>query len=180
MKPNVFMHSLLAPDDFADALRRKIDPEQRTLFSWSGYKGDQPILGEVGNATFRLQKRRYSRNDFAGHFYGTFKPESGGTRIEGYFALPRWARYFMRVWLAFAVLCGVPIFIATLRDVLTGSHEVSGDTWVGLVVPPLLIFVGTGMPMLTRRFGRNDRRFMVEFVQHAADARVDNLETSIR
>jgi hypothetical protein len=179
MKPTVFMHSVLAPDAFADALRRSLDPEHLTLFSLSGYKGDRPILGEVGQDKFRLQKRRYSRNDFAGHFYGTFEPEPGGTRIQGYFAPPRWARYFMRVWLAFAVLCGVPIFVGTLRDVLTGGNGGSGDAWVGLVVPPLLIFVGTGLPMLTRRFGRSDRRYMVEFVQHAAAARVEDLETSI-
>jgi hypothetical protein len=180
MKPTVFMHSVLAPDALAGTLRRSIDPEHFTLFSLSGYKGDRPILGEVDGKSFRLQKRRYSRNDFAGHFYGTFEDEPGGTRIQGYFAPPRWARYFMRVWLAFAVLCGVPIFVATLRDVLTGSHAVSGDVWVGLAVPPFLIFVGTVLPMLTRRFGRNDRRFMVDFVQHAAAARVDDLETSIR
>jgi hypothetical protein len=170
---------VLAPDAFADALRRSIDPEHLTLFSLSGYRGDRPILGEVGKDTFRLQKRRYSRNDFAGHFYGTFASELRGTRIEGYFAPPRWARYFMRVWLAFAVLCGVPLFVASLRDVLSG-HSALGDAWVGLVVPPVLIFVGTGLPILTRRFGRSDRRFMAEFVQHAAAAKVDDLKTSIR
>ena len=31
----------------------------------------------------------------------------------------------------FAVLSGIPIFVASLRDVLTGSREVSGDAWVG-------------------------------------------------
>jgi hypothetical protein len=180
MKPTVFMHSVLVPDAFADALRRSIDPEHLRLFSLAGYKGDRPVLGEVGKGAFRLQKRRYSRNDFAGHFYGNFEHEQGGTRIQGYFAPPRWARYFMRVWLAFAVLCGIPIFVATIRDVLTGSHEVSGDVWVGLAVPPLLICVGTVLPMLTKRFGRNDRKFMLEFVQHAAAARVDDLVTSIR
>ena len=180
MKPTVFLHCPLPPDEFADRLRRRIDPQQRTLFSLSGYKGEKPILGEVGKTEFRLQKRRYSRNDFVGHFYGVFEPESGGTRIKGYFAPPRWARYFMRVWLASAVVCGVPLFVATLRDVITGTHKVSGDTWVGLVVPLLLVFVGTGLPTLTRRFGRNDRRSMVEFVQGAVGARVDDLDTSIR
>jgi hypothetical protein len=73
MKPTVFMHSVLAPDALAGTLRRSIDPEHFTLFSLSGYKGDRPILGEVDGKSFRLQKRRYSRNDFAGHFYGTFE-----------------------------------------------------------------------------------------------------------
>ena len=98
------LHSPLAPVALAEALRRSIDEEHWTLFSLSGYQGDRPLLGEVGENTFRLQKRKFSRNDFAGQFYACFAPEPGGTRIEGYFDAPRWARYFMRIWLAWVVL----------------------------------------------------------------------------
>ena len=163
-----------------DTLRRSIDPEQRTLFSLSGYKGERLVLGEVRESTFRLQKRRYSRNDFAGHFYGTVQAEPSGSRIEDYFDAPRWARYFMRFWLAGAVLCGAPIFVLTLLDVLTGSHHTTGDTWVGLVVPPALILFGTVLPKLGRVFGRGDRKLMLEFLQQTVAARVEDLETSIR
>ena len=163
-----------------DTLRRSIDPERRTLFSLSGYKGDRPVLGEVRQSTFRLQKRRYSRNDFAGQFYGTTEAESGGSRIEGYFDAPRWARYFMRFWLAFAVLCGAPIFVLTLLDVLTGSHHTTGDTWVGLVVPPALILFGTVLPKVGWAFGRGDRKFMLGFLQQTVAATVDDLETTTR
>jgi sigma-B regulation protein RsbU (phosphoserine phosphatase) len=52
----------------------------------------------VGENTFRLQKRRYSRNDFVGHFCARFEPEPGGTKIEGHIDAPRWAKYFMRIW----------------------------------------------------------------------------------
>jgi hypothetical protein len=79
MKPTVILHSSLTPDAFGEALRRAIDPEHWTLFSLSGYEGARPILGEVQAHTFRLQKRRISRNDFAGHFYGQVEPESGGS-----------------------------------------------------------------------------------------------------
>lgn len=180
MRPTIVLHSALDPSTVIERLRTSIDPERRSLFSLSGYEGDRPILGELNPSTFRLQKRRYSRNDFAGHFYGRVEPEIGGSRIEGYFDAPRWARYFMRVWLGFALLCGAPIFIGTLLDVFTGTHHMNGDTWVGIVVPPLLVFFGTAWPKFLRRFGRGDRRFMLEFVQQAADARVEDLETSIR
>ena len=178
--PAVLLHSALAPSTVMDTLRRSIDPEQRTLFSLSGYKGERRVLGEVRESTFRLQKRRYSRNDFAGHFYGTVEAEPGGSRIQGYFDAPRWARYFMRFWLLGAVLCGAPIFVLTLLDVLTGSHHTTGDTWVGLVVPPTLILFGTVLPKVGRVSGRGDRKFMLEFLQQTVAARVEDLETSIR
>jgi hypothetical protein len=58
-----------------ETLRRSIDPEKRTLFSLSG-------------RTFWLKKRLYSRNDFAGQFYGTIEAETGGSRIQGCFDAP--------------------------------------------------------------------------------------------
>jgi hypothetical protein len=47
------------------------------MFSWSGYKGDLPVLGTITGNSFRLQKRRYWRNDFAPYFYGQIAPEPG-------------------------------------------------------------------------------------------------------
>jgi hypothetical protein len=59
MKQSVILHSALTPMAVADALRRAIDEERRTLFSLSGYRGSCPVLGEVTKSTFRVQKRRY-------------------------------------------------------------------------------------------------------------------------
>lgn len=111
---------------------------------------------------------------------GRLKLTPQAAEIQGYFDAPRWARYLKRFWLAFALLCGAPIFVLTLLDVLTGSHHTSGDRWVGLVVPPALIRFGTILPNVGRAFGRGDRKFLLEFLQQTAVARVDDLETSIR
>ena len=86
----------------------------------------------------------------------------------------------MRVWLAGAVICGVPLFVMSLRDAFTGIHEVGGDLWVGLVVPPALIFFGTVLPRLTQRFGRSDRRMMIEFVQQVGAAKAEDIESAVR
>jgi hypothetical protein len=167
------LHSALTPNAVADALRRTIDEQHRTLFSLSGYKGSMPLLGKVGENTFELQKRKYYRNDFAGRFYARFAPEPSGTRIEGYFDYPRWARYFMRIWLAFAVLVGTPIFVGTLIDVVGGSHYVSGDRWVGLTVPPVLVLFGAVLPKIGRLLGKSDERFMLEHIQKTLAARIE-------
>jgi hypothetical protein len=116
------LHSALTPNAVVEALRSSIDEEHWTLFSVSGYRGNRRLLGEVSENTFRLQKRKYYRNDFAGQFYARFAPEPGGTRIEGYFDAPRWTRYFMRIWLAFAVLVSTPIFVRTVIGIIAGNH----------------------------------------------------------
>jgi hypothetical protein len=172
-RPVFVLHSALVPNAVADALRRSIDEKHWTLFSLSGYRGNRPLLGDVGEDTFTLQKRRYRRNDFAGRLYARFEPEPGGTRIEAYFDAPRWARYFMRAWLAFAVFVGTPIFAVTLIDMVAGSHYMRGDLWVGLVVPPGLVLFGAVLPRVGRLLGKADERFMLEHVQNTLAARIE-------
>jgi hypothetical protein len=172
------LHSALAPNAVADALRRSMDEKRWTLFSLSGYRGNRPLLGKVGENTFTVQKRKYSRNDFAGHLFARFEPEGDGTRIEAYFDAPPWARYFMRIWLTGAVLIGTPIFVGTVIDMITGSHHLSGDNWVGLVVPAALVLYGIGFPKIGRLFGKADRRFILDQVQNILAARIEEHEST--
>lgn len=140
------------------------------MFSLSGYKGEKPVLGKIGSSQFRVQKRRrYSRNDFAGHFYGRIEAESSGTRIEGYFDWPRWVRWYMRIWLTGAILVGVPLFVQTFWKIGSGKTRLADD-WVGIVVPPLLIGFGLAVPKVGRLFAKRDRRFLVEYVQRTLRA----------
>ena len=169
----VILHSALVPEAVIAALHLSVDEEHRTLFSFSGYKGSRPVLGEIGVDNFRVQKRRYWRNDFAPHFYGRLYQETGGTRIEGYFDSPRWAKYFVRIWLALAVLGGAPIFVGTLRDRVLGSHYMSGDDWVGLTVPLVLMLFGTVLPKLGRLLGKRDERFMLKHIQNTLTAQIE-------
>ena len=170
-------HSTISPQSVVDVLSHSIDREHWTLYSLSGYKGSRPILGQVEENTFRLRKRRYSRNDFAGDFYGRFEPEQGGTRIEGYFDMPRWAKYFMRIWLAGAVLIGTPIFVGTLLDIATYGDYMTDNKWVGLVVPPALVLYGTVLPSLGRLLGKRDRQFILRHIQNTLAARLEPGET---
>ena len=159
------LHSALTPESLAEVLQHSIDPERRTFFSLSGYRGDRPLLGEVGVNTFRVQMRRYSRNDFAPHFYARFGPEKDGARIEGYFDTRPWMKYFIRVWRSFAILIGTPMFIASAIDVTTGSHYLTSDAWVGLIVSPVLVLCGVFLPKLGHLLGKVDQRFILERLQ---------------
>jgi hypothetical protein len=173
MKSPIVLHSALTPVAVGEALRRSTDEEHRTLFSLSGYRGSRPVLGEVTGNTFRLQKRRYWRNDFAPHLYGQFRSEAGGSRIEAEFDLSRWVKSFMRIWLAGAVVLGVPMFMLSALDFLTGSHHTTGDNRLGLIVPPALVLWGFLLPRIGRFFAQGDERFLLEFLSQSVAARVE-------
>jgi hypothetical protein len=170
---SIILHSALTPVAAADALRRSIDQEKKTLFSLSGYKGSLPVLGEVTETTFHLQKRRYWRNDFAPHLYGQFRAEPGGSLIEVHFDTSRWVRTFMRIWLICVALFGSPMFVLTALDLFTGSHHTAGDTWVGIIVFPAMIAWGFLLPKIGRLIGRGDERFLLDFVQQTLAARIE-------
>lgn len=168
------MQSPMSPDAVADALRRSMDEENRTLFSLSGYKGDQDILGEVVGNTFHLHKRRYCRNDFAPHFYGEIQSDPAGTRIEGRFDLSDWVRLFMWFWLGGVVLIGGSIFLFSLSEVMTGSRHVDGDARVGLIVPPAMAVFGILLPRFGRLMGRGEETFILEHLQNILNARIED------
>jgi hypothetical protein len=173
VKASLVLHSTLDPNAVADALRRSIDEERRTIFSLTGYYGSSPVLGVVTENTFRLRRRRYWRNDFAPCFYGQFYSETGGSRIEARFDLSPWTRNFMRLWLAGVTILGAPIFVTCLIDLTTGNHYISGDAVVGLIVPPAMILWGFVLPKIGRLFGLGDEQALSDFVQEILAARIE-------
>ena len=149
-----------------------MDEERRTLFSFSGYQGDQDVLCEVWGNSFHLQRRRFWRTDFAHNFYGELQPEAGGTRIQGRFQMAAFAQFFMWVWLSGAVLIGGAVFVSSLSAFLT-SGQGADEEWRGLIAPPALLLFGIvffGCGHLSRR---DDETFILEHLQNVLSARID-------
>jgi len=170
-------HSALAPGTIAETLRRDVDQEQYTPFSLSGYKGSKPLLGDLREGSFRLRKRIYYSNGFARRFYATYSAEPGGTRIEGYFDAPLWARWFMRIWVALAVAIGTPIFALTLIDAVRRGNA-GGNLWTGLAVPPALLLCGLLLPRIGRLLGTGGERYVLSFVEQKLAARRQESESA--
>lgn len=143
------------------------------MFSLSGYRGTRPILGKIEGNKIRLEKRRYYHNSFAPYFYATLTQQNNGTRIEGYFDMSQFVKIFMRIWLAFVFAGGIPIFILTLKDSLLGTHTMSGDAFVGFLVPPVLIIFGFLFPKVGRWLARNEETYILNFLQQTLPARLD-------
>ena len=174
-----FRHFTTLRTDFdTEECRRRliesIDPERRTIFALSGYKGSKPVIGWIDGYQFYLHKRRYWRNDFAPLFYGNLLPQDRGTIIEGYFEVQRWAKWFMRFWLGGVVLLGSPMFVLSLLDLLRGRSYWEGDARIGLLVPPGMALFGILLPKFGLWWGRHEEEFILEFLQSTLVARMAN------
>jgi hypothetical protein len=114
---------------------------------------------KIEGSQFVLWKRRYYRNDFAPYFFGTFSPDNRGTRVEGHFDMNRWAKIFMKIWIAFAILFSLPVAFAML------SGPIQGNAWVGILVPIGFILFGIFLPKFGPWMGKGEERFMTEFLE---------------
>lgn len=179
MPTNVVLHSALAPSAVADALSRSIDEERKSSSSLFGFKGDHVILGELKENAFRLQKRTHWYNDLlfrrllVPHFYGQFRPEPGGTRVEGYFALSRWVKYFGFCVAGVGLVCG-GILGLLFRNLTASGDEISGLAWVGLLYAWILIVFGLLLPKIGRIIGRSDERAILVHLQNTLAARMED------
>jgi hypothetical protein len=155
----IVLNTDFAPDECIRRIEASADPGNRTIFSLSGYKGAKPLLVKFSGNQFVLWKRRYYRNDFAPYFFGTLSPDSKGTRLEGYFDMNRWAKIFMRIWIAFAILFSLPVIFAIL------SRPIQGNAWLGILIPIGFVLFGIFLPKFGRWMGRGEERFMRDFLQ---------------
>lgn len=186
-RPILTLRTDYSPETCRARITEQIDFDRRTIFSFSGYGGKNPVLGRFSDFEFRLHKRRYWRNDFAPVLYGRLVPESRGTRVETYWGIQRWSRIFMRVWLAFVILMGLPIFVGSLRQLITGKQSVQGDLYVGLLVPAGMLLFGMLLPKIGFLLGFREKQFLVEFLERVlvagrrlpAEERIRTWESSL-
>jgi hypothetical protein len=164
-KLDITLHSDYPPQLCLAKLAEHIDVDQFTLFSFSGYKGDKPILGRVGGNEFRLHKRRYWRNAFAPVLFGRVLPDFKGTAIEAYWDIWKWPRIFMKVWLVFAIAVGIPIFLASVRDAIRDGSLVSNNNWLGLAVPLAFVLYGLLFPRIGAALSFHERKHVIELLR---------------
>ncbi len=165
-KLDITLHSDYPPNLCLAKLAEQIDVDQFTLFSLSGYKGDKPILGRIAGNEFRLHKRRYWRNSFGPVLFGRVLPDFKGATIEAYWDIWKWPRIFMKVWLAFAIAIGIPIFLVSARDAIRERSLVSNDNWLGLAVPVILVLFGLLFPRIGAALSFHERKHAVELLKN--------------
>ena len=166
-------HSILSPDRLRDVLQREADEEHWTIFSLSGFRGNHPLLLNMGVDTFRLRKRRYFEENFARYFYARFEPVQTGIMIEGRFDYPSYRKWFMRIWFSFAILITVLVSLMALSNVFSGNQAMNGDFWIELLAAPSFLFFGLLMFKFGRFLGKRDEEYILQFIQDKLTARTE-------
>ena len=135
---SVTFDSALAPEAVRDALLRSISTQGLPLYLEPWFyrmhrKEDRtrPVWGVVETQRFRL--RRSSGGVYAPNFYATWQPQSGGTRIDGYFDLGPMERLSLRIAVVVALTLSVAGVLLNTFDLTRGTHF-TNDPQFGLVL----------------------------------------------
>jgi hypothetical protein len=182
-KLDIVLHSDYSPETCLSKLAEQIDLDERTLFSFSGYKGKKPILGRTAGNEFRLHKRRYWHNSFGPVLFGRLTIDGHGTLIEAYWEIWKAVRIFMRIWLGLVVLFSASLFPSSLRCAMGGTCTVQGDYWVGVIVPPAMFLFGVLLPRIGSALSFHERKHIMGLLERtlvAGPTPVQNQERSWR
>ena len=171
--PAVTLRTEIPIEECRARLAAGVDVE-RLAFSWSGHAGSKPILGKFSETGFRLQKRRYYRNEFAPFFYGRFVSAYRGTVIEGEFRMRPFVRAFIVIWFSFLVF----YLAIALIQLAMGRPGVQEDRVPLLLVPLCMMAFGVALVMFGRWLGRGEERAIVAFLKSTFEANEAAMEAN--
>ena len=172
---SVTFNSALAAGAVRDALLRSIStqgvpPYVEPWFYRIHRKDDQtrPVWGVVEAQRFRL--RRSGGEVYAPNFYATWEPQSGGTRIDGYFDLGPIERLSLRIALGAMLALSVVGVLLNALDLTRGTHF-TNDPHFGLVMSVLFAPFCLGFYLFIQwRGSRADDRLLA-FIETTLAAR---------
>ncbi len=165
-KWDIILHSDCPPERCFELLAEQVDIDEPASLPFSGYKGDRLILGAIAGMEFRLHRRHawYEGNSFGPILFGRITVDGRGNLIEAYWGIWKSVGRLMRRSLYFAVPLAVVGFFASLYCVSNRSCTDKEGLWVGLAVPPALIFFFLFLPRIGWVFGQRDREYLTDFL----------------
>ena len=174
-RKSVRFNSALAAEAVRDALLRSIStqgvpPYLEPWFYLMRRKDDQtrPVWGVVETQRFRL--RRSGGGVYAPNFYASWEPQSGGTRIDGYFDLGPIERLSLRITLVVMLALSVVGVLLNALDLTRGTHF-TNDPQFGLVLSVLFTPFCLGFYLFIKRRGSRADDRLLAFIETTLAAR---------
>jgi hypothetical protein len=131
--------------------------------------GDKPVVGHIGETSFRICKRIAYRNSFQSHLSGELCDEDGGCRVHCRFGMHPAVVAFMAIWFGVVLLGGGTVAIGAIGSLLKG--HASTDVWTSIVLPGSMLACGAAMVGLGHLLCRNEQPMLVDFLRDTISAR---------
>lgn len=149
--------SPITRDECARRLREKTESRFLAVFS------NKPVAGHVGYSSFRIRKRTAYRNSFRPHLSGEFLNEGGRTKVRCRVGMHPAVIVFMAIWFGAVLIGGGPAAISAIGSLLRG--HATAYAWTGVAAAAFMLSGGAGMVALGHFCGRDEPRFLIDFLR---------------
>lgn len=136
-----------------------------TQSEWA-ISGTSPVVGKVGEKSFRLRKRlEGSHNSFQTCLFARLRSEGTSTRLTCRFGMHPSVVIFMIVWLSGVTAGAIGSLVSGLRQYSSGTMPSAGA-----LVPWGMALFGIVLVGVGRRMARGERKFLTDFLRDKVDA----------
>jgi len=149
--------SPITRDECARRLREKTESRFLAIFS------NKPVAGHVGYTSFRIRKRIAYRNSFQPHLSGELLNESGRTRVRCRVGMHPAVIAFMAIWFGGVLIGGGSVMIGAIGSLVRG--HATAHAWTTVAAVAFMLSGGVAMGALGRFAGRNEPRFLIDFLR---------------
>jgi len=161
--------SPLTRDECARRLREKTESGFLAIFS------NKPVAGHVGYTSFRIRKRIAYRNSFQPHLSGKLLNESGRTRVRCHVGMHPAVIAFMAIWFGGVLIGGGSVMISAIGSLVRG--HATAHAWTTVAAVAFMLSGGVAIVALGRFAGRNEPRFLIDFLRDTIAAQEARAET---
>jgi small subunit ribosomal protein S21 len=158
--------SQLTREECVLRLRAKTESRWSESLWFAGALSNKPVVGRVGNTSFRIRKRVLSPNVFQPHMNGELLDEDGRTRVRCRFGMHPLV-WFLAIWFGLFLIGGCLIAIATIIAVLGG--RASDGAWINIMFPAIVLAVSGAFVGFGRLSAHDEPRFLVDFLRDTID-----------
>jgi hypothetical protein len=137
-----------------------------TQSEWTMF-GASPVVGKVGEKSFRLRKRlEGSHNSFQTYLFARLNSEGASTRLTCRFGVHPFVAVFMMVWFGGVTAAAIGGLLVGLRQYSSGT--MTSAAWLG---PWAMVLFGIVLNRVGRRMARGEGEFLMDFLRRTVDAR---------
>src|SRR5262249_20322677 len=153
--------------------------ESRWLESlwFAGVLSNKPVVGRVGDTSFRIRKRAVGSNVFQPHLTGVLLDEDGLAQVRCRFGMHPLV-WFLAIWFGLFLIGSCLVALATIVAVLGGRAP--DGAWINIAFPAIILAVSGALVRLGRLSARDESRFLIDFLRDTIDTREASLGGSTR
>jgi hypothetical protein len=147
-------------------------------------KYNRPVYDRLHGTSFWLCKRKFTTiydtgvkiplytRSIVPALHGELSSFEDGTEIRLNSRRPMFLNVFIAIWFAGVIVLGGCIVVGSIIDIITGSGNVKGNPYLGIIVPGVMMLLVCLCFARANARGAKDNCYILEYLQKVLEAKI--------